>query len=91
MDLITVEHNPSPMKLDVMDVDTWPIWTKEVSKFEWSYDTREICYILEGEAIVTPESGDPVTIGERDLVNFSPGLKCTWEVVAPIRKHYRLG
>jgi hypothetical protein len=91
MNLITVEHNPSPMKLDVMNIDTWPIWTKEVSAFDWSYDTKETCYILEGEAIVTPDGGEPVTIKARDLVNFSQGLKCTWEVVSPIKKHYRLG
>ena len=50
------------MKLDVMDVEGWPVWSKEVSTFEWSYDSTEICYILEGEAIVTPQEGEPVTI-----------------------------
>jgi len=90
MTWITIEHNPSPMKLDVLNVDGWPVWSKEVSTFEWTYDTTEICYILEGEAIVTPEGGEPVTIRAYDLVNFSPGLRCTWQVVAPITKHYLL-
>jgi uncharacterized cupin superfamily protein len=57
MNLITVEHNPSPMKLDVMNVDTWPIWTKRYQRSNGNYDTKETCYILEGEAIVTPEAG----------------------------------
>jgi uncharacterized cupin superfamily protein len=91
MDPITLEHNPSPMKLDVMNVDSWPIWTKEVSRFEWAYDTEEVCYILEGEATITPEGGQPVTIKARDLVHFPAGMKCTWEVISPLRKHYRLG
>lgn len=85
---ITVEHNPSPMKLDAMNVDSWPIWAKEISTFDWHYDRRERCYILAGEAIVTPAGGAPVTIRARDLVNFAAGLRCTWQIVQPIRKHY---
>lgn len=88
MSWITVEHDPSPMKLDVLNVEGWPIWTKEVSTFEWTYDSTEICYILEGAAIVTPEQGEPVTLRAQDLVNFSAGLHCTWQVIEPITKHY---
>lgn len=90
MEMITVEHNPSPMKLDAMGVYDWPIWGKEASTFPWVYETREICYLLQGEAIVTPEGGEPVTIKRRDLVNFSAGLKCTWEIIKPVKKHYSL-
>ena len=52
MSEITVEHNPSPAKLEVMGVYDWPIWTKEISQFPWRYDSNETCYILEGEVIV---------------------------------------
>lgn len=88
MDPITIEHNVSPAKLDAMSVDSWPIWTKEVSKFDWTYDQTETCYILEGEVIVTPEGGDPVTIKEGDLVSFAAGLSCVWDIKSAIRKHY---
>ena len=54
---IRVEHNPSPAKLEVIGVYDWPIWTKEVSRFPWTYEAKEICYFLEGEVIVTPEGG----------------------------------
>lgn len=90
MEVITIEHNPSPMKLDAMYVDSWPIWSKEVSTFDWTYDTKEMAYILEGEAVITPVGGAPVTIKARDLVNFPKGMSCTWEVTKPIRKHYLL-
>jgi hypothetical protein len=83
-----VEHNPSPAKLDVIGVDDWPIWTKEVSTFPWTYDRSETCYLLEGEAIVTPDGGQPVTIREGDLVTFPAGLSCTWDIRVPVRKHY---
>ena len=85
---ILVEHNPSPAKLDVMGVYDWPIWTKEVSKFPWRYDAKETCYVLEGEVVVTPDGGEPVTIKKGDLAIFPAGMSCTWEVKAPIRKHY---
>jgi len=87
---ISVEHDPSPMKLEVLDVEAWPIWRKEISTFEWTYTCTEVCYILEGEAIITPHDGEPVTVRAYDLVNFSEGLRCTWQVVAPITKHYLL-
>ena len=30
-------------ELKEMGVFSWPIWTKEVSKFPWSYDSIEEC------------------------------------------------
>jgi uncharacterized cupin superfamily protein len=88
MEKITVERNISLAKLDAMGVDAWPVWTKEVSKFDWKYEQTEVCYILEGEAIVTPEDGEPMTINEGDFVTFTAGLSCVWEVTVPIKKHY---
>ena len=88
MSEITIEHDVVPAKLDAMAVDSWPIWTKEVSVFPWTYDQTEVCYILEGEVIVTPDGGEPVTIGEGDLVTFPKGMSCTWDIREPIRKHY---
>lgn len=91
MDKILVERNPSPAKLEVIGVYDWPIWTKEVSTFDWHYDERETCYLLDGEAVVTPEGGESVEIARGDLVTFPAGMSCTWEIRAPVRKHYDLG
>jgi len=91
MDQILVEHNPSPAKLEVIGVYDWPIWNKEVSTFPWTYDQKETCYILEGEVVVTPEGGAPVTIKESDLVIFPAGMSCTWEIREPVSKHYKFG
>jgi uncharacterized cupin superfamily protein len=90
MSKITIEHNVTPVKLDAMNVDCWPTWTKEVSTFEWTYDADEMCYILEGEAIVTPTGGKPVTIQRGDLVQFPAGMSCTWQITEDIEKHYLL-
>jgi uncharacterized cupin superfamily protein len=40
---------------------------------------------------VTPDGGEPVRFGTGDLVVFDAGLSCTWNVHAPVRKHYRFG
>ena len=39
-------------------IKSWPIWTKEVSQFDWYFDSREQCQILDGEVIVHTEEGD---------------------------------
>ena len=91
MSEIAVEHNPSPAKLDVLYVEEWPVWTKEVSTFDWTYDEKEMCYVLQGEATITTESGETVTIGPKDLVTFPEGLQCAWTVTKAMRKHYILG
>lgn len=68
-------------------IKTWPIWTKEVSRFDWYYDSDEECLILEGEVIV--ETGEEsISIKADDFVTFKKGLKCVWNVKKPIRKHY---
>ncbi len=52
---IKVERDPDEARLSEMRVKSWPIWTKEVSEFPWTYDATEICYLLEGDVLVTPE------------------------------------
>ena len=91
MSKISVDCNPSEDQLASLGVSSWPIWTKEVSRFPWEYDEPETCYLLEGDVTVTPEDGPPVSFGKGDLVTFQAGLKCTWEVRVPVRKHYRFG
>lgn len=88
MSTIRIEHRVTPAKLDVLFVDDWPIWTKGISEFDWCYEQKETCYIVEGKAIVTADNEEPVTIGEGDLVYFPKGMKCVWKIIEPIEKHY---
>jgi len=91
MSQITVEHNPSEERLKAMGVAGWSIWEKEVSKFPLKFGEKETAYVLEGEIIVTPKGGAPVRIVPHDLVVFPAGLDTSWEVVKPLRKHYKHG
>lgn len=89
--MITIEHNPAPAKLEVMGVFDWPVWSKEESTFPWTYDQKETCYFLEGEVVVTPDGGEPVEMGQGDLVIFPAGMSCKWEIRSPVTKHYDIG
>ena len=79
-----------PSKDDLAEIGAldWPIWTCEPSQFDWSYDQKETCYILEGNVTVTAKDQE-ATFGPGDLVVFPKGLKCVWKVHAAVRKHYK--
>ncbi len=80
-------EKPDKGKLDSLGVNSWSSWECDVSSFDWSYDTDEVCYILDGKVkIKTPE--EEVEINKGDLVTFPKGLKCTWNVLQKIRKVY---
>ena len=87
---IIVDKKPKKSELETLKISSWPTWKKEVSVFPWIFPEQEIAYILEGECVITPEGGKPVTFGKGDLVTFPAGLKGTWEVKAPLHKHYKL-
>ena len=54
--------------VEELGIKNWPIWTCQVSYFDWTYGDQEICLLLEGEFTVTPDGGEPVKFGEGDLV-----------------------
>ncbi|GAB4278242.1 MAG: cupin domain-containing protein [Oscillatoriaceae cyanobacterium] len=85
---IKIERQPTPETLQQLGVTRWPIWTKEASEFPWTYDDAETCYFLEGDVIVTPDGGTPVTMGKGDLVTFPAGMSCTWNIRRAVKKHY---
>ena len=81
---------PSEHALAELGVKEWPVWTCEPSSFDWHYDQKETCYVVEGE--VTVRAGDEeVSFGPGDLGVFPEGLDCKWEVRSPVKKHYKLG
>ena len=78
-------------ELKNMGVFSWPVWEKEESKFPWHYDSKETCYILEGEVEVTPENGEAVKFKAGDFVVFPEGMDCTWKINKAVKKHYKFG
>ncbi len=82
---------PTEEELKKLDVESWGIWTKEKSIFDWSYSDIETCYILEGEVEVTSNDGKKINFSKGDLVQFPKGLNCTWNVKKPVKKYYNFG
>ena len=80
---------PTPQQIQT--TQTWGTWKKEVSEFPWEYSEKETCYILEGSAEVTAESGEKITFAKGDWVSFEVGLKCTWKITKDIKKKYIFG
>lgn len=88
MSQIKVVRNAEDAQLQQLGVRSWPLWSKEASTFPWSYDSAETCFFLEGDVVVTPDGGEPVQMGQGDLVTFPAGMACTWEIRSAVRKHY---
>lgn len=88
---ILLERNPSPAKLEVLGVYDWPIWRKKACTFDWTYADHEICYILEGRFRVTLEGNEPQEFRRGDLITFPAGMKCVWEILEDVEKHYNFG
>ena len=66
----------------------WPVWTKEVARFPWSYDSIEECYLLEGDVTAETKDGKGVNFSKGDFVTFPKGLACSWNIKALVKKHY---
>ncbi|MDH3377225.1 MAG: cupin domain-containing protein, partial [Gammaproteobacteria bacterium] len=67
MSELLVEHNPSPLKLEVLGVDDWPVRTENVSTFSARYETTEVSFVTAGEAIITTQSGESILVREGDI------------------------
>ena len=72
---------------NISDYKNWEIWECKPSRFDWTYNNEEHCFIIEGEVIVSYKN-QKVEICSGDYVIFSKGLKCYWEVLKPIKKYY---
>ncbi len=88
-----IVKKPTEEELKELGVDSWGIWEKEVSTFDWEYADKETCYLLEGKVIVKSEDGKDVLaeFGKGDLVVFPKGLKCIWEIKEAVKKHFQFG
>lgn len=87
----TKVEKPTAERLKELGVFSWPIWEKEVSRFDWYYDSQEVCYLLEGKVVVEEEGGEKIEISKGDLVTFPQGLKCVWDIKEAVKKHYNFG
>ncbi|MFH1854779.1 MAG: cupin domain-containing protein [Candidatus Omnitrophota bacterium] len=90
MERVKVEK-PTKEKLQQLGVDKWSKWECDVKKFDWEYDEKEQFYVLEGSVRVVTDDNEAAEFGKGDLVTFSKGVKCVWDVKERIKKLYKFG
>jgi uncharacterized cupin superfamily protein len=78
---------PDNSELSELRINEWSPWECEPSNFDWEYDDEEWCYLFEGRASIKTCTG-VVEIKKGDLVKFSKGLKCNWNVTEKVKKVY---
>ena len=76
-----------PTEKEETEMRSHPIWTCDVSEFDWQYASEEHCLLLEGEVVVKYGS-ESVTFAAGDYVVFPKGLACVWDVKKAVKKHY---
>jgi len=64
------------------------IWKSDTGKWKISYTEEETCQILEGESIITDDSGNSTTVRAGDSFVIPSGFVGTWEVVTTTRKNF---
>ncbi len=86
---ITVEQ-PDNERLEELGVESWPTLSMQACDIDWVFDQTEQSYFLEGRVIVETRDGRMVEVQKGDLAVFPKGLACTWHIIEPMHKHFRL-
>jgi len=69
---------------------TQGVWDCTTGKFSWDYTWDEFIMALEGEATITFEEGDSVTLREGDFIHLPVGVKSQWHVPEYFKKTFVL-
>ena len=77
----------SSQEIEERRIKNWPIWEKEISRFDHTYDGEEQCLFLQGEVVIETKD-ENYTISPGDFVIFEDGLTCVWDIKRPVKKHY---
>ena len=85
-----IVKKPTPESLEKLGVKTWPTLEKDPCKIDWFCDKTEASDFLAGRVIVVTEDGQEVEVKKGDLAVFPKGLRCTWYIKEPMRKHFNL-
>ncbi|MCO5562802.1 hypothetical protein L7F22_016434 [Adiantum nelumboides] len=87
---IVVERSLDEARIAELGIRSWPKWGCPPSKFPWTYDASETCYLVKGKVKVYPEgSSDHVEISAGDLAVLPKGMCCTWDVLVAVDKYYK--
>lgn len=91
MNKVLVEQNPSPMKLEVLGVDEWPLTREAIGTSERNYSQSETSYILEGSGEIQVPNEETISFTAGDLITVMPETCCIWYITEEIERHYYKG
>jgi uncharacterized cupin superfamily protein len=91
MNKVLVEQDPSPMKLEVLGVDDWPVAREAVGVSKREYTVSETSYIIEGSGEIKIPDNESVSFSAGDLVTVMPETCCIWNITEAIERHYSKG
>ena len=77
-----------PTEKKVAEMKSNPVRGCDVSEFDWYYDSKETCLIIEGDVTVKYDSKS-VSFTAGDYVVFPKGLSCVWQVKKSVKKYYK--
>ncbi|KAH7365050.1 hypothetical protein KP509_18G006400 [Ceratopteris richardii] len=87
---IVVERSIGESRIAQLGIRSWPKWGCPPSKFPWTYEASETCYLVKGKVKIYPEgSSECVEISAGDLAVLPKGMCCTWEVLIAVDKYYK--
>lgn len=81
------ESDPSPMKLEILGVEDWPLVINAVGQMETRTTVTETSYIAEGAAEITAEDGAVTAVGAGDLLTLLPDGQFRWTITKEIHRH----
>ncbi len=64
------------------------VWGSDTGKWKVNYSEDEFFTILEGEAILTEDGGEPQSLIPGDHMTVAAGFTGTWETIGSVKKLY---
>ncbi|WP_286238124.1 cupin domain-containing protein [Neptuniibacter halophilus] len=65
-------------------------WEATPGTYHATYASWEFIHIIEGEAVITPDGGEPKTIKAGDALMLEADFVGTWEIKQKIFKHFAI-
>jgi hypothetical protein len=88
---VLIENSPSPLKLEVLGVDDWPVAMEPAGESERYCPHTETSYIESGAGHILVEGDTPLEFAAGDLVTVMPDTRCVWNITEAIERHYYKG
>ncbi|MBB3971579.1 cupin domain-containing protein [Hansschlegelia beijingensis] len=64
------------------------VWEATPGAWRVAYEEWEWCRLRSGRCVVTPDGGEPTTLGPGDAMVLEPGFTGVWSVIEPCAKDF---